>query len=211
MPIGAGKAAAYLEAFSAAANFLDPDNGKDANLKGDFVAVGGIALLALGNTRDIADVDVAIVPVALELFETKAKADERFKNLSDGSWVFYSTKDIEVPFDFLRIGDEFVPSIGPLKAMGTGFRACLGELALMKAVKYHNMEENKDLADFRFILTKMDSTYEGFQAVEGLTVANVKILAACAEQTGQTAILRDYLAKINRGLDGSGTIYKFQG
>ena len=71
--IGPGEKAAILEALDSAVSLVPED------LRGDFVLVGGGALLTLGGNRRTADVDFAVTGPALHAFFEAAANDSRFK------------------------------------------------------------------------------------------------------------------------------------
>jgi hypothetical protein len=156
--IGLGHKAALLEAFHAAVALIP------LNLKKGLVLVGGTALLSLGGNRKTRDVDFAVTTPSLHAFFAAAANDSRFSKDNMDTWEYTSTSGIIVPFEFLSQGGGFVPVIRAAKEIGSGgaMRAGTGELAVMKARTWLGRDDDKDLEDFKFLLTKMDEVGEGF-------------------------------------------------
>jgi hypothetical protein len=75
-----------------------------------------------------------------------------------GQWEYISSSGIIVPFEFLSQGGGFVPVIRAAREIvaGGGMRAGLGELAILKAGTWLARDDEKDLEDFKFLLTKME-------------------------------------------------------
>jgi hypothetical protein len=183
--IGAGQRAALLEAFSAAAALVPQD------LRRSFVLVGGASLLSLGGTRKTGDVDVAVTGPALHAFHAAALNDERFNQLGGESWEYTSSNEICVPFEFLLQGGDFIPVIEGAREIGAcgEMRAGLGELAIMKAKTWLDRDEDKDLQDFRFLITKMGEMGETFgtlQPGDEEEMGDLETLKTVGEEVGGT-------------------------
>lgn len=185
--IGQGEKAALLEGFAAAAQLLPPASRKD------FVLIGGTSMLTLGGTRWTEDVDVIVTGQSLNTFEEAAAGDPRFSKDAMATWTYAGstpeTRDICVWFEFLGMGDGFAPVIRVARPALGGFRAGLGELALMKARALENRGEDKDRTDLRFVLEKMEHSDESFAGVE-MDADDLEILhAGVAELGGRYSIL----------------------
>jgi hypothetical protein len=155
----AGQKAALLEAFCAAVALLPQ------NLRNGLILVGGASLLSLGGTRKTEDVDIAATAPALHAFYAAALHDPRFKKGAMDTWEYTSSSGISVPFKFLSQGGGYVPVIRAAReiiAGAGGMRAGLGELAIMKARTWLARDEEKDLEDFKFLLTTMGEMEESF-------------------------------------------------
>lgn len=75
----------------------------------EFVLVGGTALLYLGSTRTIGDVDFLITAQSLNAFEAAAKNGSRFSKDSMKQWHYTSSAiGITIAFEFLAGGGGFV-------------------------------------------------------------------------------------------------------
>ena len=88
-----------------------------------------------------------------------------------------------------------MPVIRAAKEIGSGgaMRAGTGELAVMKARTWLEWNDDKDLGDFKFLLTKMDEAEEGFgdmvlQPGDREEMGDVEALTAAAEDAG--AVMR---------------------
>ena len=183
--IGPGEKAAILEALDSTVSLVPED------LRGDFVLVGGGALLTLGGNRRTADVDFAVTGPALHAFFEAAANDSRFKKGLLDNWEYQSTNDITVPLEFLAQGKDFAPAIRGAKAFGSngGVRAGLGELALMKAKTWLGRGEDYDLTDFRFLIAKMDEEGENFKDMvlapgDGEELGDVESLTTVGKAAG---------------------------
>jgi hypothetical protein len=181
--IGAGQKAALLEAFCAAVAFLPQ------NLRNGFILVGGASLLSLGGTRKTEDVDVAATAPALHAFYAAALHDPRFKKGAMDTWEYTSSSGISVPFEFLSQGGGLVPVIRAAREIiaGGGMRAGLGELAIMKARTWLARDEEKDLEDFKFLLTKMGEMEESFGVLppwDGEEMGDLEALTTAGEDIG---------------------------
>jgi len=160
--IGPGQKATLLEAFHSAVALLPQ------NLRRDFILVGGTSLLSLGGTRKTEDVDVAVSAASLHAFYAAALHDPRFKKGAMDDWEYTSSSGIIVPFEFLLQGGDFAPVIKAAREIvaGGGMRAGLGELAIMKARTWLARDDEKDLRDFKFLLTKMEEMRESFEVLD---------------------------------------------
>jgi hypothetical protein len=85
-----------------------------------------------------------------------------------------------------------VPVIRGAKEFGSngGVRAGLGELALMKAKTWLGRDEDHDLVDFQFLLTKMDKEGESFRDMmlapeDGEEMGDIKTLTAAGKAAGE--------------------------
>lgn len=147
-----------LEAFGAAVALLP------LNLRNGLVLIGGTSLLSVGGNRKTEDVDVAVTAPALHAFYTAALNDPRFKKSPMDTWEYAASNGITVTFEFLEQGGGFAPTIRAARELivGGGVRAGLGELALMKAKTWLARGEDRDLTDFKFLLTKMEEMGESF-------------------------------------------------
>lgn len=156
--IGQRQKDALLEAFAVAAALLPLD------FRHHFILVGGVSLLSVGGSRMTEELDVATTGPALRTFYHAALFDRRFKEWPMNNWTYTSSTGIAIPFEFLAQGGEFVPVIRAPKEIfvGGGMRAGLAELALMKARTWLARNDEKDLADFRFLLHKMVEVGERF-------------------------------------------------
>jgi hypothetical protein len=183
--IGAGQKTALLEAFHAAVALLPQ------NLRNGLVLVGGASLLSLGGNRKTEDVDIAVTAPALHAFYAAATLDARFKKGGMDTWEYASSSSIIVPIEFLSQGGDFVPIIRAAKEIvaGGGVRAGLGELAIMKARTWLARDDEKDLEDFKFLLTKMHKSGEGFGDIvllpgDGEEMGDLEALATAGEDIG---------------------------
>lgn len=155
--IGQRQTEALLEAFTAAAALLP------LQLRFRFILVGGVSLLSVGGSRMTEEVDVAITGPSLRAFYRAALYDLRFNEWPINHWTYTSSSGIAIPFEFLLQGGEFVPVLlAPGFVVGGGYRASLAELAIMKARTWRARNDEKDLADFRFLLNKMVEAGERF-------------------------------------------------
>jgi len=186
--IGPGMKAAILETFHSAVSLIPED------LRGGFVLVGGGALLMIGGNRKTEDIDFAVTAPALHAFFEAAANDSRFKKGPSDNWEYESSNDLIVPIEFLSQGGGFAPLIRVTKEVGSngGVRAGLGELALMKAKSWLGRGEEKDLNDFRFLLTKMDEEGENFKDMVFVPASeneeelgDVKVLTTVGKDAGQ--------------------------
>jgi len=185
--IGPGMKAAILETFHSAVSLIPED------LRGGFVLVGGAALLMIGGNRKTEDIDFAVTAPALHAFFEAAANDSRFKKGPSDNWEYQSSNDLIVPIEFLSQGGGFAPFIRVTNEVGSngGVRAGLGELALMKAKTWLGRGEEKDLKDFRFLLTKMEKEGENFKdmvlvpASEDEELGDVKVLTTVGKDAGQ--------------------------
>lgn len=81
------------------------------------------------------------------------------------------------------MGGGYAPTIHAARPALGGFRAGLGELALMKAITLDSRGEQKDLRDLRFVLEKMEESDEGFADVE-METEDLEILRAGVTELG---------------------------
>lgn len=172
-----------LEAFRAAVALLPQ------NLRNGLVLVGGVSLLSLGGTRKTEDVDIAATAPALHAFYAAALHDPRFEKGAMNTWEYTSSSGIIVPFEFLLQGGGFVPAIRAAREIvaGGGMRAGLGELAIMKARTWLARDDEKDLEDFKFLLTKMEEMGEIFGVLllgDGGEMGNLEALTTAGEDVG---------------------------
>ncbi|KAI9807965.1 MAG: hypothetical protein M1825_005272 [Sarcosagium campestre] len=174
--IGEGAKAALLETWTAAAQLVP------ANLKEEFILVGGTSMLVLGGTRATEDVDIAITGRSLDAFEKAALSNAKFKKGNMLDWV-YETGPLCIKLEFLALGSEFVPKIRMLQPAMNGYRAGLADLALMKAHAARSRGEIYDLEDLEFILGKMAEGDENFQGFE-MDDEDVRLLSQAAEEIG---------------------------
>ena len=183
--IGAGQKAALLEAFHTAVALLPQ------NLRNGLVLVGGTSLLSLGGNRKTEDVDIAVTAASLHAFYAAAANDHRFKKGGMDIWEYTSSSGIRVPFEFLSQGGGYVPVIMAAREIvaGGGMRAGLGELAIMKARTWLARDDEKDLEDFKFLLTKMHESGEGFGRIvllpgDGDEIGDLEALTTAGEDVG---------------------------
>ncbi|KAI9682201.1 MAG: hypothetical protein M1817_000255 [Caeruleum heppii] len=162
-PTNPGAKDVLLEAYAAAAALLSPQ------LRREFVLVGGAAIVALGGDRATEEVEVAVMSSALHDFKKAARRPD-FKEDEYHNWYYIGKTDqtagIEVRIDFLEMGSDFTPSIIAEQPIVGGFRAGLGELALMKARAWLSEKKEKDRNDFQLILSKMEMGTETFRDIE---------------------------------------------
>ena len=125
-------------------------------------------MLVLGSDRRTEDVDVAITAESLHAFEEAAAKDSRFSVDVVRAWSYQCpTTAIVVQFEFLAMNGGFVPKIRAQRPALAGFRAGLGELAIMKANAFESREEPKDLLDFAFTLDLLQKNKdEGFDEID---------------------------------------------
>ena len=137
-------------------------------LKNRFVLIGGTSMLALGSMRKTADVDVAITAESLNAFQEAAAKDSHFSVDAMRTWSYTSpTLDICVQFEFLAMNGGFIHTIRAQRPFRDGFRAGLGELAIMKANAFESREEDNDMKDFIFVLDLLENnTSENFRGID---------------------------------------------
>jgi hypothetical protein len=130
-----------IEAMTAASELVDE------NARKDFLVIGGSALVRYGSTRKTRDVDIAITVETLTAFSERAEKDSRFKQHFDKSWTYTcqgeGTEDLEVEFEFLRIGGKFVPKMHGVTKFGPVWVASLADIVLMKALACQDRKEEK--------------------------------------------------------------------
>lgn len=191
--IGSVAKAALFEAYAAAVQLLPFD------LRGDFVLIGGTSMLVLGGDRKTDDVDIVATPESLNAFEEAAATDARFAQDAVSTWYYActapDTTGILVQLEFLAMGGGHAPMIRAARPALGGFRAGLGELALMKAITLDSRGEQKDIRDLRFVLEKMEESDESFASVE-MEAEDLEILkAGVAELGGRYPVLLESLLR----------------
>ena len=99
--------------------------------------------------------DVAVTAPVVHAFYAAAVHDPRFKKRAMGKWEYTSSSGIiRVPLARRRFCAHHKGGKGDCG--GRGMRARLGELAIMKAGTWLARYDEKDLEDFKFLLTKME-------------------------------------------------------
>ncbi|KAI4132692.1 MAG: hypothetical protein LQ347_002487 [Umbilicaria vellea] len=192
MPIGPGQKSALLEAFRSAVSLIPED------LRSGFVLIGGTSLLSVGSERPTEDVDCAVTGPALHAFVAAATHDHRFRKGPMENWVYVASSGINVPLEFLAQGGGFVPIITAARQITAsgGVRAGLGELAVMKAKTWLVRDELSDMDDFKFLLTKMMETGEGFGVLQSAgddEIGDVEALTLVGEEVG--GVLESFILK----------------
>jgi hypothetical protein len=145
-----------IEGMTAASELISED------IRADFLIIGGAALIQYGSNRFTRDIDIAITPQTLHAFEEKARKDPRFKLHSDGHWAYTAqgseVEDLVVEFEFLAVGNEFVPKMRGMTRFDPIWVAWLADIAVMKARAYRDRDEPRDKEDLLYVLGEMKKT-----------------------------------------------------
>lgn len=95
----------------------------------------------------------------MHAFEEKARSDLRFSLHADGHWAYTGqgsgVEGLQIEFEFLAVGNEFVPKVWGVTKFDPVWVASLADIAVMKASAYQNRDEDRDHEDLLYILGEM--------------------------------------------------------
>lgn len=172
---------AVLECYAAASRLVPLE------FRRSFVLVGFAAAIAHGiDYRRTEDVDIATSPEAGWAFEQAVIRQEGgFRRTTDGGNRYECSFGFGVTVELLELGGPFIPRFTDVNAYGNGFIAPLRDLARFRAATVVGRGKDKDLNDFRKLLTRMGGEKMRF---DHLSEEEMEDLVAAVEELGQGAI-----------------------